>query len=217
MKAFLAQLDKRSLREKLLLTAMVLAALVAAVDFWVIGPLQVEQKGLRAQLATTEGELLQLETALVVAQARVAADPDEENRGRLTQLRQQTDLLDQELAALFLELIAPRDMPAVLKELLQRQAGLRLLSLENLLAEPLLAPEGAAQDSALEAPNVYRHGLKLEFSGSYQQILTYLQALEGLGRKMFWTSLDLQVEAYPRSRVVLKVYTLSLKKEWIGV
>ena len=47
--------------------------------------------------------------------------------------------------------------------------------------------------------------------------LRYLQALEALPWRFFWDSVDYQVIAYPQSTVRLKLHTLSLSEDWIGV
>ncbi len=217
LKLWYGRLDKLSLREKVLLILMMLVTLAGAVDMLAVGPQKVQQKLLRDQLAVARSDIQVFEVELAGAQARISADPDRENRAQLAQLQQQLAELDRQLESLALELIAPREMPGVLEELLLRQRDLRLLRVENLPPEPLLITAAGENPTGTEAPNVYRHGLRLEFSGGYQQVLAYLQALEGMKQQMFWSSLDLQVEEYPRARVVLTVYTLSLKKEWIGV
>ncbi|WP_432821803.1 hypothetical protein [Trichloromonas sp.] len=219
LKSWHGRLDKCSPREKALLTLVVLVLLVVSVDFLAIAPQKARQKVQRDQVAAARTEIQLLEAEMAGAEAKVSADPDRENRERLRLLQGQLGELDQQLESLALELIAPREMPGMLEELLLRQEGLRLLRVENLPPVPLLAATSGEKVTGMEVEtaNVYRHGLQLEFTGSYRQILAYLQVIEGLGRQMFWSSLDLQVEEHPRVKVVLTVYTLSLKKEWIGV
>ena len=47
--------------------------------------------------------------------------------------------------------------------------------------------------------------------------LKYLEALESLDGSFFREGIDYQVTEYPDSRVMLKLYTLSLSPGWIGV
>ncbi|BCA78654.1 hypothetical protein [Desulfuromonas sp. AOP6] len=210
-------LGKRSLREKILLIAAVWAIGYLLLDVMALSPLQSRSKAIRQRLETSQSQLPQLEAQVAALQKQAAGDPDQENRQRLEELQTKMAALDARLQALTLELISPREMSRVLEEVLQRQQGLRLVRAENLTPEPLLAPAEEAGSDAPAGLNVYRHGLQLEFVGSFGQIVDCLRALEGIERQLIWTSFELQVEEYPRSRVVLTVHTLSLKKEWIGV
>ena len=74
-------------------------------------------------------------------------------------------------------------------------------------------PDGKGETRA----GLHRHGFALEFSGGYLATLNYLQALERLPWRFFWDSVDYEVMQYPRSIVRLKLYTLSLSEDWIGV
>lgn len=217
LSAWKENLEKRSLREKILLIAAVWAIGYLLLDVMALSPLQTRQQAARQRLETSQSQLPQLEAQVAALQKQAAGDPDQENRQRREELQAKMAALDARLQALTLELISPQEMSRVLEEVLQRQQGLRLVRAENLRPEPLLAPTGEAGSDAPAGLNVYRHGLQLEFVGSYAQIVDCLRALEGIERQLIWTSFELQVEEYPRSRVVLTVHTLSLKKEWIGV
>ncbi|MDW7645045.1 MAG: hypothetical protein SCI25_08380 [Desulfuromonadales bacterium] len=218
LSAWKENLEKRSLREKILLIAAVWAIGYLVLDVMAFSPLAARQKAARQRLEISRSQLPQLEAQVVALQQQAAGDPDQENRRRLAELQARMTELDARLQDLTLELISPREMSRVLEEVLLRQRGLRLVRAENLQPEPLLTePAGEADLDAPAALNVYRHGLRLEFVGSYAQIVDCLRALEGIERQLVWTSFELQVEEHPRSRVVLTVHTLSLKKEWIGV
>ena len=59
--------------------------------------------------------------------------------------------------------------------------------------------------------------LQIEFKGSYLSTLEYLQALNKLPWKFYWDSLELKVDKYPVSTIVITVHTLSFHEGWIGV
>ena len=67
------------------------------------------------------------------------------------------------------------------------------------------------------APGLYRHGLRVEFFGGYLETIAYLRALESLQSRFLWEALAFDVEQYPRSRVAITVYSLSLDDAWIGI
>ncbi len=212
-----AALEKRTPREKILLVVAALAIVYLAVDVLALSPLKLRQKAVQQSLKTAAEQVPQLEAQIVALTTKATQDPDQDNRRQLEALRAQVAEMDARLQALTLDLIPPREMSRVLQEILHQQKGVRLVKAENLPPEPLLTVEPDAQGEGTERPNVYRHGLRLEFAGTYPQILATLKALEGVKRQLLWTSLELQVVDYPQSRVVLTVHTLSLSKEWIGV
>lgn len=82
-------------------------------------------------------------------------------------------------------------------------------------AAEAVAMETAA--TALSAPGLYRHGLRVEFGGGYLQTFAYLRALESLHSRFLWEALEFDVEQYPRARVSITVYSLSLDDAWIGI
>ena len=51
----------------------------------------------------------------------------------------------------------------------------------------------------------------------FKQFERRQQALEALPWRFFWDSVSYEVEDYPRSLVRLRLHTLSLSEDWIGV
>jgi MSHA biogenesis protein MshJ len=66
-------------------------------------------------------------------------------------------------------------------------------------------------------PKIYRHALRLELQGSYNDTLDYIERLEQLPWGLAWETLDIHMQRYPKARIILHLYTLSLKEEWLGV
>ena len=77
--------------------------------------------------------------------------------------------------------------------------------------------KGSPKAEGDELENAYKHGLRIEFEGDYMTTLDYIRGLESLELRFLWDSLEFQVEEYPRSRVSITVFTLSLDQDWIGV
>jgi hypothetical protein len=139
-------------------------------------------------------------------------------------------------------LVTPQQMLPLLDELLGRQHGLRLRSLQVQGRTHLSGTNGTTARSApavgttqlgtsvtqaagVTAPGgnagaattlpLYRHGVALSVEGSYGDLLAYLQALEALPHKLLWGPLTLDVEHHPQVLLKLEVYTLSLQAEWV--
>jgi MSHA biogenesis protein MshJ len=58
--------------------------------------------------------------------------------------------------------------------------------------------------------------VRIELTGKYFDILEYLQLLESMPMQYFWRSYQYTVEEYPEARLVMEVYTLSSRQEFIG-
>ena len=64
---------------------------------------------------------------------------------------------------------------------------------------------------------LYRHAIKIKLSGSYFQLRDYLIQLESLSWKFFWQEFNYQLKEYPVSELEIEMYSLSTKREFIGV
>jgi len=64
--------------------------------------------------------------------------------------------------------------------------------------------------------NAYKHGLQVEFNGSFMSTLEYIKELEALDDKFIWDNLRLDIGEYPEGRAAVTVFTLSLDRNWIG-
>lgn len=218
LRQWIAWLDKRSLRERVLLLAVVLVLGGFVADALFFHPQGLKRRRLHEQITAMNTAVAELDRQAEEIKARAQQDPDRESRARQQQLQVELDQLDGQLKALTVDLISPRDMAEVLRELLMRQAGMKLVRLENLPPIELLpSSEVDTTVDGEERPNLYRHPVHIVISGTYLQALEYLRDLEKLPRKLFWDDLEIVVGDYPQTEISLTVYTLSVRKGWIGV
>jgi MSHA biogenesis protein MshJ len=213
-----ALLDQRSPRERIMLLAVVLVVGIFAADALFFHPQGIKRRQLRDQIVAMNSAVAELDRQAEAIKVRAGQDPDKEARARQQQLQSELDQLDGRLKALTVDLVSPRDMAEVLRELLSRQAGMKLVRLENRPPVELLpAADGDAETADEERPNLYRHPVHIVVSGTYLQAVAYLRDLEKLPRKVFWDELEIVVGDYPQAEISLTVYTLSHRKGWIGV
>jgi MSHA biogenesis protein MshJ len=59
--------------------------------------------------------------------------------------------------------------------------------------------------------------MELTLQGSYLDLLDYLTRLEQMPVQMFWANASMDASDYPRVRLTLVLYTLSLDKDWLVV
>lgn len=224
---WLVRFDALTLRERGLVAVAVIAVLITAWQTLLIGPLNASREATVAALnkQRQENQALDLETQALLERQR--QNPEQIDRARRARLAAQIASVDRQLRAKMHGLIPPGQMAKVLEQVLTRKTDLRLYRVQSLPARPLLAltakatqtgkPGTAKVAATHKAVGVYRHGLVMEFRGSYLSTLDYLLALKKLPWQFYWDSVDLDVQKYPESRVVITVHTLSLKKDWIGV
>ncbi len=217
--AWLARLDALQPKERVLVTA---AALLALGMLWLefgFDPMSAERRALLGRIASTQTRIAEAdELGLRIVEA-AQRDPDVPLRRGLERTEAAIAEFEAEIRERAGELLAPREIAGVLRQVLEQTRGLEFVRLEGLGAQPLLAAKKKAADEDVPAggANAYRHGFRITFNGSYLDTIAYLRALEGLPWRFFWDAVDLQVEQHPRARVSVVVYTLSLDRRWIGV
>jgi len=206
--------DQREKRERIVLLVCAIVVVVFLLNLLVLEPITQQRRKAVKSVSNLRAELdnLVLEEAIVVE--RQANDPDKKKRLRVETLETELIKLRQQLEGNIVNLVAPADMPALLKDLLTQQKKLKLVKLENL--PPELVDLNLPTDENVVVPNLYRHGLSLEFSGDYLTILKYLKQLEQLPRALAWEDITIETADYPQATVHLQVYTLSMSEGWIG-
>lgn len=216
----LARFAKLTLRERLLVLAAVLVVLGVLWNSLYFQPLMARRRNLQTRIQGARGQISQLTVQTATLLARQNEDPDRVNRQVLKGLQEENARLDARLRQMTVGLISPREMPEVLEDLLKRETGLRLVTMKNLPAVPVMevsAKPAKDGNPAAKIPMVYRHGLRMEFEGSYLDTLKYLRSIERLPRRLFWDDFDFKMLRYPKARVIITVHTLNLNKGWIGV
>jgi MSHA biogenesis protein MshJ len=222
----LERIDALSLRERAILFVGVLAALFLIASNVAFQSLFAERTRLDRELAGKREQTRALQAQIEQTAAERGRDPNEVNRKRLAELKSQLQQREGALSTVLHGVVSPREMARMVEQVLARNRALTVVSVENLAAVPL-ADEGstdaaAGQPAAEGKPaaasgGMYKHGLRIELTGRYPDIMRYLHALETLPWKVFWGEVRLQTENYPMSRVTLVIYTLSLDDAWISV
>ncbi|ENM5785935.1 type 4a pilus biogenesis protein PilO [Vibrio metoecus] len=205
------QFSALSQREKGLIALCGVVVVVLSLWMGLIEPAlkQSEARQLQVQTLASSNQLLQGE--IMALQAKLARNPDQELDVELSQLTLQSQEISLQLAEQITAMVAPSEMPNLLENVLRQGQQLKLVSLESLPAEPIVR----SKDTNMES-EYYLHPVRMEFTGSYFAIRDYLQTLEALPVKYYWRRFQYQVENYPQARVILEVYTLGSREEFIG-
>jgi MSHA biogenesis protein MshJ len=221
----LARIDSRSLRERALLFLVLVVLLSGGASLFLLHPLQARAVTLVEQVNSLRTELALLEQQVNAVAARANEDPDEATRSELQERRAEFTDLHRRLREVTEHLVPPEEMAQLLEALLTREAGLRLARLEGLGTTAVLAIDRAFGISAAPkvptqgtpTPGLFRHGLRIHFTGPYLDTLAYLRAVEALPWQVLWESVVYRVTTHPHAEVTITVYSLSLDEGWIGV
>jgi MSHA biogenesis protein MshJ len=229
-------------REKLIIAAAALALVVMLFQLVALDPLLSKRDAMQKQQEQLQQDFNLQQIERETLNQAITSGPKRQKQQQLEQLQQEVAMLDEQIARTTSTMIPPRKMTDVLREVMTLRKNLKLVELENLEPQPLLAdatsvPGTAAAGTPLnnnqpteiladkvaklaaEETDVglYRHGVKLVFEGNYMETMEFLESLEQKSWRFFWQTLQYDVEKYPNARVMLMLYTLSPERAWLGV
>lgn len=168
------------------------------------------------QLATEKNNIQRIEGDTYVMQSKIAQSPEEETNRIYQQLLAENQTLTKELSDAAADLISPNQMAELLEKVLKgagSESSLKLVSLTSLPAESIT---DIAEQSVNSFFGYFIHPVRIELTGNYADITQYLSQVEQLSMKYHWRSFDYMTEEYPRARLILIVYTLGPRQEFIG-
>ncbi|HWI12668.1 MAG TPA: type II secretion system protein GspM [Burkholderiales bacterium] len=222
MNAYVAALstrfDQLAPRERVLVALGVIGVLGYAYSALLLQPALTERARVTKEAAALQAQVKTLDETLA---AHGASGSSATQRAYRDGLRGQIAALDRQMRGMQRTLVAPSEMPSLLRKVLAHNRQLRLVSLHN---QPVqrLEPPGAstaperAQPAAAQRV-IYRHTVEIRLTGSYADLHAYLAELERMPWQMYWGRLEVEAKDYPRLVATLTVHTLSLDKAWLTV
>ncbi|BDR16976.1 type II secretion system protein M [Vibrio diabolicus] len=215
MNEFWLSLEERfgemSAREKLLIALCGLVVVIMLLFTLVLEPKLNEIISNERQLSNLKQANQKIEIDTLRIQAQLKKDPNAEIDRSISNLLTESQHLSMQLAEIIEHLITPSQMAELLENVLEQQSGIHLLSLQTLPSEPITEDKEASQYSGY-----YVHPVRMELTGDYFSIANYLNKLESLPASYYWRSFSYKVEEYPKAKLVLEVYTLGSREEFIG-
>jgi len=207
-----------ALNERERISVILLSAVAIIIIFieLFISPLNEKYAVIDKQISDLNTQTNQLESQVAVLKTKKNRDPDFQEKQKIKLLNEQLSNLNVRLKEKMHGLIEPKQMAKVLELVLAQNTDLKLQRVQSLGAEPL-SPVKPKEGEEAEYLGIFRHGLQIEFKGSYLSTLKYLKALDDLPWNFYWDVLELNVEKYPTSNIVITVHTLSFHEGWIGV
>lgn len=213
-----------SLRERILVLFVALAVIYAAWD----GVLFSKQDQRYQQLVNQQQELLQQqqERALEIAEttAKLAANKQtiKQKKQAIAQAQEILNKTSDQLGSVLNKLVPPTKITELLRSLLLKTHGLKLLELSNEAVEDITLSDDDENTAKKQDDNVgktllYKHSTTLKLTGSYQQLYHYLSSLEQSKWELYWDQLHYKVIEYPQAEIIIRVHTISTNEHWIGL
>lgn len=197
-----------SQREKWLVSLGGWAVVILIALTFLVDPISAEKKATQSRLNQELDSInvTRIEVATLIA--KLKRDPDADIDKKLAELEKENQELTESLDKVVDSLITPSQMANLLETVLGSSSKLKLESLQSMPAESI------AQNS--EQSGYYLHPVKITISGSYFDIQDYLATLEAMPIKYYWRSFDYQVKEYPTAELIMVVYTLGTRQEFIS-
>ena len=207
MKALLARFNALGSRQRLAIIIGLIALVYLVFDATLLGPLERRQKALKTQIAKLEADLTAARAEVLVVKAELDKDPHAKDRAQLDAFKKAMDETDGFIAKVESD---PRQVGALLRQILASTPGLTLVSLKTL---PAVAVVGGKVDPAAkvgaEQRGLFRRGIEVTVRGNYLAMLPYLEKLQNLPTRVLWSDAELVVGTYPDSTLKLTIFTLS--------
>ena len=224
-------LESRAQAEKIIFMVVLIAVL--ALSYLSIGfdPIRADINTSRTGINGVNRQILVQQNSYAEKYDASLEDPDKFANDRLVVIARAQAQLQGEINSLAGDFVTPNEMINILTSVLERQAGLELVSFGNQSATPLregvsnvaelLAATGAVNlDDVVTtgvSGQVYEHGLVIEFEGDFFNTLKYLRFLEDITGSFFWDSISFRQLDWPNAHIILEIHTLSTNQGFIGV
>ena len=208
--------DALNERERISIMLLSVVAIIIIFVELIISPMNQQYDILDKQIISLQSQTKNFQSQILVLKTKTNRDPDFQEKQKIKLLNEQISNLDIHLKERMHGLIEPKQMAKVLEVVLTQNTDLKLQRVQSLGAEPL-SPVKAKEGEETEELGIYRHGMQIEFKGSYLSTLNYLKALDELPWNFYWDVLELNVDKYPTSSIIITVHTLSFHEGWIGV
>lgn len=200
-----------SYREKWLIGFCGLVGVSLILFSTLLEPAMLLKQASDKQVILAQQSVQQLNRDINHAKIKLREDPNKAVNLEFKKLLKESQALSLQLSQIIDGLVSPSQMAQLLEKVLQDNTGVNLVSMESMPAEPI-----NKGDSGKQVTGYYVHPIRLEITGNYFAILRYLEVLEALPVKYYWRSFRYSVEKYPGARMVIEVYTLGTRQEFIG-
>jgi MSHA biogenesis protein MshJ len=200
-----------SLREKIVVIAVFLAALGSGWDYFFYQSILQRQYIVKEQWDALNVQKTRQKPVVLTVNSPDKIDPNSDNQKKLLELKAQYDQQQQQIQLYGNKNFVPASLMAkVLSDILRENKHLTLSKFETLSPIPLLEMKQGQR-------SIYKHELVVLFKGNFSDTVTYLKALEALSWVIVWESIDYQVKDYPLAEISIHFVIFGFDRDWLGV
>jgi MSHA biogenesis protein MshJ len=214
-------LNALSLRERVMALVVIIAIIYAIFDGLVFQKLDMKYQQLQTQQQDFSDQQLafsteHLENIEKIAENKRGSDGVKQEISSVQKKLQETKA---QLDSVFNKLVPPTKITELLRSLLLKTNGLKLVSLNNEPVKKIILNEKKDSEEETSEPQslLYEHATIIKLTGNYQQLYQYLLALEQSDWGLFWDNMHYTVTDYPQAEISLRVHTISTNEYWIGL
>jgi MSHA biogenesis protein MshJ len=226
LKEFADRFNTRSMSEKSLVSVLLIVGAVWIFNSFYLAPLNQENRGLERQAMAAGAQLFTMQQREQQALVSSREDPNQAARQRVERAIAQQAELQGEIAGLAGNLVTPQSMTRLLTSILEGQAGVELVRVENREPQPMRGAAGADGNNRTDGNSsvaidddgqVYKHSLLLQLEGDYLSLIRYLQRIEEFPERFFWDQITFTQTEWPAASITLELHTLSTEEGFVGV
>jgi MSHA biogenesis protein MshJ len=212
-------------REQYMVLLTGLIAIVFIIHNFFIDANSIKIVKLEKKISQISSANSSTKASIKIFEEALLQDPNAALNNQISQYKTKLQKVDENLLKLTSDLIDPVQMRHALLKLLKTQKGVSLQSFQVIAAQPVkmsstepdIESNKTGADTNEEKLVLYRHAIKIKLNGGYFQLRDYLTQLEALSWKFFWKEFNYQLKEYPNSELEIEMYSLSTKREFIGV
>jgi MSHA biogenesis protein MshJ len=212
--------DKISDREQKIVLATFVTLLLLLTFLLLIEPLLLTAKSLYSEKAEMQAASLEISTKIKKTLAKQHLDPNDALHKELATLSVESDKYQEQIGLLTQALVAPKQMVSLLENVLTQDKQLKLISLNNLPEQGMNLNQVSREENLTNAESdflIYKHGFEIELETTYDSSIAYLKRLDALPWQLFWQTLEYESTQYPKGKLKIRIYTLSMSKAVLGV
>ncbi|MEH6448581.1 MAG: hypothetical protein V7765_07915 [Oleispira sp.] len=226
--------DKISDREQKIVLVTLISLLLLLSFLAVVEPLLLANKILYGEQENMQGINSKIAQQIENTLATQHQNPNDALRKELVVLNTKSTRKQNQINLLTQALVAPKQMVSLLENVLTQDKQLKLISLINLpeqgmnigeanrdesrdeLSVNTSTKEGVAAASEVDHL-IYQHAFEIELEATYGSSIAYLKRLDELPWQLFWQALEYESTQYPKGKLKIRIYTLSMSKAVLGV
>jgi MSHA biogenesis protein MshJ len=213
-----AKFNSISVREQKLLFYAVPFVICIVFVLGFLEPAIAQTIDIRKQIKTQKLRLVDVANSVDLVQSQLNLDPDLEIKNQIAGVNQQILILEKLFADELEQLVPPYAMPLLLDQLFTKAKKLRLMSMSSIPPSNIFGNDkkpNASEDSI--GPELFKHGLRIRFEGSYLDTRDFLIAAEQMEWKLHWREIQFEVKEFPKAQVDIELFTLSRSEAYINV